>query len=85
MVSLAAISKAFLDWLEVRGSVTGITVLHQVHDGGMTQKYRRAVCQVMERHVKEDVRKLEAGVVVEESFLCVHVTCVLHALHNSLH
>eukprot|EP00971_Amphidinium_carterae_P305333 6067516-Amphidinium_carterae.1 len=85
MVSLAGIAKAFLDWLVIRGSVTGITLLHQVHDGGMTQKYRRAVCHVMKSHVMEDVRKLQQGVVPAQSCLSLHVTCVLHALHNSLH
>eukprot|EP00971_Amphidinium_carterae_P115358 2284766-Amphidinium_carterae.1 len=85
MVSLAGIVKAFLGWLVIRGSVTGITLLHQVHDGGMIEKYRRAVCHVMESHVMEDVRKLQQGVVPEQSCLSLHVTCVLHALHNSLH
>eukprot|EP00971_Amphidinium_carterae_P209869 4162817-Amphidinium_carterae.1 len=85
MQSLRGISKAFLDWVQLRGSVTGITLLHHVHDGGLTLKYRCAISEIMEGLVMVDVRKLKQGVLPEQSCVCLHVTCVLHALHNSLH
>eukprot|EP00971_Amphidinium_carterae_P171120 3391372-Amphidinium_carterae.2 len=87
MPALASIGYQFIEAFKLRGSVTGVTFFHQVHDRAMSLKCRCAMASMLEGFVLSDLRKVDkedAGVVPEMRVCCLECGCALHDLHNSL-
>eukprot|EP00971_Amphidinium_carterae_P340691 6479140-Amphidinium_carterae.2 len=84
MRALAAVSGSFIDSIHLQGSRLSVTILHQVHDRGLSGRFKSCVSSLMERHVLADPEKVIAGAVAEDLVISVEIGCSLHDLHNAL-
>eukprot|EP00971_Amphidinium_carterae_P339515 6477360-Amphidinium_carterae.1 len=84
MSSLAAVSAHFLQGSWLSGSASGVTLFHQVHDGGMSLRFRQCISGHFE---KARVEAAESTLSPESAAaLSIHTEapCCLHVAHNAL-
>eukprot|EP00971_Amphidinium_carterae_P243462 4834657-Amphidinium_carterae.1 len=66
MRALAAVANSFIDEIHLQGSRLSVTIVHQVHDRGLSARFKSCVSTMLEHHVLEDPDKVNEGTVAED-------------------